>query len=206
VTPYAAFWQQTMRALSPLGRSRSADVRLAVQPDRSRYEAGRRATLTATFKSDRPLPGATIQSNLTLPDQKQVPLSFAADPSQPNTYRAEFETTLPGQYEIASTIGSPGQPAAADALVAIDVEPPRAEMNSTRVNEANLIRISAETGGKHVRASDPATWPGADASTQKAQRIFEAHVTEWHGDLTLLVLLCGLLGIDWLLRLLRGYV
>src|SRR5204863_6264751 len=53
VTPYAAFWQQTMRALAPIGATRNGDVTLSVQPDRSRYEAGQRATITATMKRDR---------------------------------------------------------------------------------------------------------------------------------------------------------
>src|SRR6185503_20026495 len=68
VTPYASFWQQAMRAMSPV-HSRSGDVSITLQPDRSRYEVGQRVVVRAQYKTDRPLPGATIASTLTLPDQ-----------------------------------------------------------------------------------------------------------------------------------------
>ncbi len=201
VTPYTGFWQQALRALAP-AHPRTGDVTLALQPDRSRYEAGHRIVLHAQYKSDRPLPTPTISSTVTLPDQKQMPLSFEPAPATPNSYRAEFEPSLSGQYKIAGNIMSGGK-VAADTITAIDVEPAQSETTSTRIDEANLARIAAGTGGKFIHPGDRSTWPTADkissASFEQTTRV------DLWGNLSLLIVLCLFLGIDWLIRLLRGY-
>jgi hypothetical protein len=202
VTPYAAFWQQALRALSP-PLSRTGEVTLALQPERSRYESGQRVALHARYKSDKLLAAPTVQASVTLPDQKQIPLTFAPDPEQPGAYLAEFEATQPGPYKVAADVASGGK-TAADALVALDVEPARGEMNSTRIDEANLARIAGATGGKFIRPSDPSTWPVSDEAA--TFRVQQARRLDLWGNLSLLIVLSALLGTDWLLRLLRGYV
>ena len=58
--------------------------------------------------------------------------------------------------------------------------------------------------GKLIRPSDPSTWPTKDEAP--LYKVQQARRMDLWGNLSLLVVLCALLGTDWLLRLLRGYV
>lgn len=204
VTPYAAFWQHALRALAP-AHPRTGAVTLSFQPERSRYRAGDRVVLRARYTSSAgPLEAPTIRANVTLPGGEQVPLAFDPDPMMAGRYRAEFEATRPGQYTVPGGIGPRGQPAEADALAAIDVEPARDEADSPAVDTANLARIAEGTRGRHVNPSDPSTWPTpAEAAPVRVEQV---RTVDLWGNLSLMILLCALLGTDWFLRLIRGYV
>ena len=201
-TPYAIFWQQALRALAP-ARRRTGDVSLQFEPARSRYTVGERVDLVGRYQSLAPLISPAMQATITLPDQKQLPLVFTADPAQPNSYRAEFEAVAAGRYTITGSVGVHGKPAAADAQTTIDVAPPPGEMDSTGINRTVLTRIAAETNGHSLSPADPSTWPTA----AEAQRAFvrKAGRLDLWGNLTLLIVLGALLGIDWFIRLMRGY-
>lgn len=202
VTPYKAFWQQALRALAPT-RPSTGSVNLYVQADRTRYEAGKRVRLHAEVKSDRPLTQPVLTATVTLPNEKQLPLALAADPIKPNSYATEFESTMPGRHKITAAVLSEGKPLA-EVVTAIDIEEPRGEASSTEVDTANLARIATATGGKPINLDDAKTWP----TSVEAARVTLDKRHDWDlwNNFTLLVVLCGLLGTDWLLRLLRGYV
>ncbi len=55
-----------------------------------------------------------------------------------------------------------------------------------------------------IDPSDRATWPEADRANQQPV-IEQCTFDPWH-NFTLMLVLCGLLAFDWLLRLVRGYV
>jgi hypothetical protein len=202
VTPYAAFWQQAMRALGP-SRPTTGSVNLWVQADRTRYEAGQRVHLSAQIKSDRPVTRPVVGATVTLPDGKQLPLALAADPTKPNTYLTEFESSTPGQHKITAELTSEGK-TLAEVVTAIDIEASRGEAASTDVDAANLARIATATGGKAINLVDSKTWP-TSAEVQPVTLEQRKDLDLWN-NFTLLVVLCGLLGADWLLRLLRGFV
>src|SRR5581483_7537667 len=105
------FWQQAFRALTP-GRSNAAPVNVWVTPARSRGEVGRPLTVHAEVQSDRPLPGAQLQAAVTLPDERRLPLVFAADPAGPLRFRAEFTPPAPGPYRVTASVLADGKPAA----------------------------------------------------------------------------------------------
>ena len=84
-----------------------------------------------------------------------------------------------------------------------DVAPPPGEMDSTGINRAALARIAAETNGHYLNPADPSTWPTA-AEAQRASVRKPYRLDLW-GNLTLLIALGLLLGIDWFIRLMRGY-
>jgi hypothetical protein len=201
LTPHMLFWQQALRAMAPprLGGSGAA---LSVQPQRTRYEAGRLVTLEAQATADRPLPRPALTSTVTMPDGRQVPLAFSATGVRPGGYAAEFEAGAPGPYRIAATLTSEGKPQA-EVLTVIDVERTRTEDLATTVDVTRLARIAAATGGSMIDPADRATWPGdqaADVRTVEVPRSIDL----W-SNYALVLVLCGLLGIDWLLRMLRGY-
>jgi hypothetical protein len=201
-TPYTVFWQQALRGLTPAHLS-TGSVNLWLQPNHSRYETGDTMTIRAEVQSDRPLAKPKIQSKLTFPDKKQIPLDFSPHPTLAGIYQAQIEAGGPGQYRVAAELLAEGK-VVADSIIAIDVARSMAEMNSIRVNEVNLARIASDTGGKKIDRNDRKTWPMGenlpDVTVQKT-RVFDL----WN-NFTLIILLVLLLGTDWLLRLLRGFV
>ena len=202
VTPYAMFWQQALRALAPL-QSYAGGVSMMLAPDRTRYEAGQRVMLQAEVKSDRPMNSPSLESTVTLPDGKQAPLAFVSDPTRPDHYQAEFEPSAAGRVQDRGHVNVDGK-AVADVVTAIDVEEPRAELSNTRIDEANLARIAAGTGGKLIDPTNPATWPAT--GTVPSYEVQQVHHMDLWNNSTLLIVLTMLLGADWLLRLLRGFV
>src|SRR5262245_7854155 len=143
-TPYHRFWQQGLRALAPL-RPGGAAVNLWLQPNRSRYEAGQRAVVRAEVDSAVPLPQASVKGVVSLPNGRTLPLSFAADPSAPNTYLAEFVTSAAGSYRLTASVISGGR-TAAEGSAALDVEKTQPERDGSPVDIANLSRIAAAAG------------------------------------------------------------
>jgi hypothetical protein len=201
-TPYHRFWQQALRALAPV-RPGGAAVNLWLQPRRSRCEAGQRTAVRAEIDSAASLPQASVQGAVSLPDGRTLPLSFAHDPAMPNAYVAEFETGPAGAYRLTASVASEGRLAAEGAAV-LDVDEPRPERDGASVDAANLARIAAATGGRVIDPTDPQTWPASAASGPNT--VTERQTVDWWNRSYLLLLLAVVAGIDWLLRLLRGYV
>jgi hypothetical protein len=201
-TPYSAFWQQAFRAMTPL-RPGTPGVHLWLEPERSRTETGRPVVLRAEIDADRPVPQPRIQAAVVLPDDRRLPLAFAADPADPGLLRAEFQPALAGPHRITATLTSEGKTVTESATV-LDVAESRAERSDAGVDRANLARIATATGGKLIDPQDPETWPAS--STGKRPAVPQMHTLDLWSNWTLLLVLCGLLGMDWLLRLMRGYV
>jgi hypothetical protein len=202
VTPYAVFWLQALRALAP-ARLGSGGASLWLTADRSRYEAGQKVILRAEVQSERPLAQPKVQATVVLPGEKRLPLALGPDPANPQVFQAEFETSAPGSYRIAAVVTSEGK-TAADTATAIDVEESKGELADVRVDANNLARIAAATGGRRIDLADPATWPTSSDVPRVAVR--QTQTLDLWNNFSLPLLLCGLLGVDWLLRLLRGYV
>ncbi len=200
-TPYHLFWQQSLRALAPTRPGGSA-VNLWLQPGRSRYETGQRATVRAEVASAVSLPQASVRGVVSLPDGRTLPLSFTADPSVPDTHVAEFETGPAGAYRLTASVVSAGRTAAEGSTV-LDVTEPRPERDGSPTDLANLARIAAATGGTVIDPADPQTWP---ASTAVPAAVSERVTIDLWNRAYLLVLLALVAGADWLIRLLRGYV
>ena len=200
-TPYQVFWQQTLRALAPLRQS-SGNVNLHLEPDRSRYEPGQTVVLRAEVSAGQALAKVRVQARVTLPDGKQLPLDFAPNAAEPGFFTARFEPVSAGQHKVAASVIAEDKPAA-DMLIAFEVEEGTAELGDTRIDEAALRRIAHDTGGRHLERADAATWRALE-NLEKVPVTRVETVDLWN-RYVLLVLLSVLLGIDWLLRLLRGF-
>ncbi len=201
-TPYALFWQQALRALAPT-RSNLGGVSLWLQADHTRSEVGRPVVVRAEIQSDRPLTRPRVQASVVLPDGHSLPLAFAVDPARPGQFRAEFEAGVPGPYRIKAAVLAEGK-GLADGSASIQVDPARGEEADTGVDRANLERIATATGGKLLDPARPETWP--DPGDRPRETVLRERTLDLWNNFTLLLILCGLLGTDWMLRLLRGYV
>lgn len=200
-TPYQIFWQQALRTLAPI-RQTTGNVNLNLQPDRSRPEPGQTVVLRAEVQAAQALPKARVQAQVTLPDGKQLPLDFAPDPAVPGFHVARFDVTRAGQHKVTASVVVEDK-VAADTLMAFDVQAASAELSDHRINEAGLRRIARDTGGQHIDREKSSTWRALENLEKVPVQRVET-VDLWN-RYVLLLLLSALLGIDWLLRLLRGF-
>lgn len=200
-TPYSAFWQQTLRALQP-ARLAAGSANLWVQTDRSQYAAGQTVTLKLRSESDLPLTRPAVDITVTLPDSRKIPLLGRADPADQNRFAADFEATMPGQYQIDAALTAEGRPLA-DAQTVIDARRPEPETADVRIDRAALLQIASATGGQVLDSASPRTWP--EVSNKKIT-VRQPQVVDLWNSLWLLLALTVVLGLDWLIRLMRGYV
>jgi len=201
-SPYSIFWQQAFRAMTP-ARSQLGPVNLWLTPQTSRGEVGRSMVVHAEVQSNRPLPHLQVQGAVTLPDSKRHTLAFSPDPAQPTRFRAEFAPSVPGQHKITATALAESKPVA-DGATAIEVDDARSEMADRGVDLVNLARIARDTGGKLLDPSRPETWPSGE--DQPLASVSQMRTFDLWNSFTLLLVLCGLLGIDWFVRLFKGLV
>lgn len=228
ITPFLIFWQQALRAMAP-DRTFSGGVSLYVTPERTRYEAGQRVVVRAEVKSDRTLNAPVIQASVLSPkaqarfvagspakaatepapvsEENQaaapMPLAFSPDPAKPNTFVAAFETSERGQHRITAAVIAEGR-STAEVTTAIDVEPQRVESDQSPADAAVLARLAVATGGRVINPADPKTFPKLDdAAVGLVERT--ASFDLWN-NFSLMLLLCTLLGVDWGIRLLKGFV
>lgn len=201
-SPYRIFWQQACRALTP-ERSRQGSVNIWLTPSRSRLEVGRAVSIRAEVQSDRLLPRPSLHGEVILPDEKRLPLAFAADPTDPRTYRAEFVAPTAGQVRIVTRLQTDGRIAAETAL-ALQATEDAGERPEAGVDRAGLARLAAATGGQVLDPMRPDTWPvPVEGATPT---VSATHTIDLAGNFTLLLVLTGLLGIDWFSRLWRGMI
>ncbi|MEO8205631.1 MAG: hypothetical protein ABI615_05580 [Chthoniobacterales bacterium] len=202
ISPYTVFWQQALRAMSS-NRTSSGNANLWLLPDHSKYETDETITIRAEVQSSRALAKPKIQGKVTLPDKKQILLDFAPHPTQPGFYQAQFVASSAGQYQIFGEVVSEGK-RVAEQLIPVDVEKSTAETNNTHIDEANLARIASDTGGKKIDRNDSKTWPTPENLGKIS--VEQMSTFDLWNNFTLLILLCLLLGGDWTLRLLKGFV
>jgi len=201
-TPYGLFWQQALRALTP-ERSRLGAADIWLSASRSRAAVGQAVELVAEVQSERPLNGAKIEAQAGLPDGERIPLVLAADAARPKVYRAALAPPRPGTYAIAATVSVDG-PRVAETRILVHVDEPRGEVSDGSVDLGYLERLATMTGGKLIDPARPDTWPQPDETA--AVTVPRTHVFPLLDNFTLLLLLCGLLGIDWFARLMKGLV
>ena len=201
-TPYRLFWYQTLRALSPQ-RWDEGTAALWLRPDRSRYTAGRTVHLRAELESDRTLEQTRVEGTVTRPDGSELALMLSPRPENPTTFSGRFEAALRGHYEIAAAAYS-GAKTVAEVQTAIEVEPPPGERSALPIDAELLSRLATITGAHLIDPADTDTWPAADDSLPEP--VQQSRSIDLWSSFALLALLVAILGLDWLLRLLRGFV
>jgi hypothetical protein len=200
-TPYSIFWQQALRALTP-PRTNVGPVNLWLTPRYTQAEAGQPLEVTAEIRSDRPLPRPVLQATAVLPDERRVPLAFTADAADPRRFRAEFTPPQGGPLRLTAQVLSEGK-TVAEAVRLVQVVSPEEAGGERGVNQAALTRLAHASGGRVIDPGRPETWPSVGGAPPSVK---QPHTMDFAGNFTLLLLLCGLLGTDWVVRLFRGLV
>jgi hypothetical protein len=132
-----------------------------------------------------------------------LPLAFSADPGNPQLFRAEFESPLAGPHTIKASVVSEGK-ASAEGQTVVHMEEPRGEDSDNGIDHANLARLASATGGKIVDPARPETWP-APADSPRPILTHERTIDLW-SNFTLILILCTLLAVDWVCRIMKGFV
>jgi hypothetical protein len=199
-TPYSIFWQQAFRAMTP-ARSNVGAVNLWLTASNSRSEVGRPVVLQAEVQSTRTLPTAQIQAFATTPDGKRAPLVFSVDPANPQLYRSEMLCTQVGLLRVSASVLAEGK-VHAEAITSMQVAESHGEEGD--IDLYNLARIAQNTGGRMIDPAVAETWPAPGEEILPSVQRF--HTIDLWNNFTLLLILCGLLGADWFIRLFKGLV
>ncbi len=201
-TPYELFWQQALRAMAA-GHAAPGIASLRLRSDRSSVVSGSRLTLYAEIVSDAQVPSPEIQGEILLPDERSQSLMFTRSPDNPSIYTTEFLVNHTGRHHVEATLLSQ-QAIVTESMAAFDVVPRDITETDIRLRKGNMQRIASQTGGRFLERDDPQSWPTASVPEMlQAERL--RSLDFWH-HLILPVLLVLVLGFDWLLRLIRGYV
>lgn len=201
-TPYGIFWQQALRALQP-SRLVSGAVTLDIQPDRSVYSAGQVVHLRYDLQSDQPLDTAVVESTVALPDGRKIPLSLTPAVQAKGRYESEFQVSTSGQYRISAAVMAGGR-VTGEAESVIDVRDLESEDTPGPIERMRLEHLASATGGTVIRPEDPGTWP--PVAGQEKFKVQQTKTIDLWNRWGLLIAFVVVLGLDWLLRLLRGFV
>ena len=201
-TPYSVFWQQALRALTP-ERSQIGPVQVWLTPSRTHTPAGQAMTIEAEIQSAKPLSASRIEAVITRPNGTRTPIALAGDPVQPMRFRTTITPTAAGLHHVHVVLRSDGK-TVAEADNDFQVEPAHDESHDTGIDTANLRRIAALTGGNWIDPAKPETWP--TAHTESLGTVAQIRTFDLWGSFTLLLLLLALLGTDWVLRVMKGFV
>lgn len=200
-SPYKVFWEQALRAMAP-NRWMEGNVNLFVQTDHSKYQAGETIHVRAELQTDRKVQNPKVETVLTTPDDKTLPLVLSPTPGNPQVLQTEFEAVQPGHYKINSTVQSEGN-VVLDVSTEMDVDQ-SGELANAPINAALLKRLATVTGGVDIDPSVKDGWPVAKAGGVTTVR--RTHVIDLWSNYTLMCVLIAVLGLDWGIRLLRGLV
>ena len=200
-TLHRRFWQQTLRALAP-PLAGSDGGNLSVRTDRSRYTAGERVALTAEMYPLEASASVTIAATIVMPDGQRLVVPVTPDPRAPGKRIAEFRVFAAGRCRITTPATRNGE-LIAENVTAVAVQAALGESDNIAVNAGLMAALAKATGGTVIDAMDRETWPTEPETAERTVRRAVIHDL-WY-NFTLPLLLVGLLGIDWLLRLLRGY-
>lgn len=199
-TLYRRFWHQALRALTPAQDTSGQSV-LWLAAERTRVTAGDSAQLS--LRLDPPAAGAAFEAFVTRPNGERTPLTPAVSAQSPDTLDAAFRVSEPGAHRVDVTATRSGE-TIATATLTIEGAPGPSESDDAGVNVASLEALASATGGRVLNLDDSASWHVDDAP-QTVTVEQRATIDLWQ-NFTLLLVLCALLGADWMLRLMRGYV
>lgn len=202
-TPFTVFWKQALRTLAAR-RAAAGDTTLEMQPERRGHQAGQRVFVRAVFRSPRHAAPRRLEGEVRAPGDRRLPLHFQPVAGEEGVFRAEFLAADPGVYRLSAVAGDGGA-SPVEAQVAIGVIPAPAPGHfSLPVNHAVLADIARGSGGAVIDRRARDSWPGPP-SRETLAVTRRVTLNLWQ-NLFLPVLLVFLLGVDWFIRLLRGYV
>jgi hypothetical protein len=200
-TPFTVFWQQALRTIRPERVGAGIDVWL--HPDRTRVEQGRDVVLHARLDGSAPQRQVQLVGRVHAAGGRDLPLAFTPRPDDPSRYQTIFVADEPGVYEILAEVHGGGD-LLGTAATQIEVVSRPPESADEPADGLALVRLAAATGGRQLALPPDA----GEQAAARQERPMERSVTvvDLWSNLALLLVLTLVLGADWLLRLMRGYI
>jgi hypothetical protein len=205
---YGPFWDQVIRSLATY-RLLGGNKRYKILPDKDHYLVGDNATITITAldRDYEPLEEPVLEGLHVEIDGKEVPLDDTRKPRStfeeggaPGTYRMLLPIRQSGTYRLWIEGLGAGGTDRAERRISADFRSP--ELREPMPDIKLLEGIAADTDGAVVRlhelpdlAADPAR-----LRSRTIERVLgRTEVQQWDRTWVLL-LLVGLLALEWLLR------
>ena len=198
---YPRFWGQTIRWMA----TRTDTKRINVTTDLTTYSVGDEVQIIAYAynESYQPMTAADLKIEVTPPDGKHFQVRTSKDSQNPGTYRTQFRANQKGAYHIR-TSGVERSTSLGEDSTEIFVESPLTEFENPQLNEELLKQLAAKSGGHYVSIDDAASLPDKIKPVQES--VFAVQERELWDNPIVLILVVGLLGTEWFLRMRRGLV
>ena len=218
LTLYSQFWAQALRWM---GTTHADENRLYLTTDTSTYATGDTVQVTAQVYSEtyQPQADAAVQVEVTPPGGEAFQLRMQTvhgdineregqaddegenggeeQTGEENRYTARFEVWEKGIYRIRATSGTGGTD-----KTEIYVQPQLAELEAPQLNETLLKQLASRTGGAYFAIADAEQVP--ESITLIPNPVFvDTERVLWAHPL-ILILVVGLLGMEWFLRKRNG--
>lgn len=206
---FDTFWIKTVRYLAD-ARSSKGRRYGSLETDRDRYEVGDKVAITARLRDSSYEPLEAEQVEATLRTEDGAPISVMLKPvmGQPGTFEGHVTARRTGVQTLTVDI-----PAGEGVKPTVDeknftVELPRVEMNQQWLNKPLLVELASLTGGAYFEVNELDKL--AAAIPDQTETIIERGPPTPLWDLEmwnlftmregLLVLLVGLLSVEWAVR------
>ncbi len=204
---FEQFYTKLIRHVSQ-GRLLRGSNRGVLLVGQDRYTLGNTVEVRAQLSNARlePLSAPSVNLQLIQPDGSAARVAMRADPARPGAYLGHFPALQEGTYRLDLPV-----PEAADQRLSrrIQVKVPELERENPRRNDALLSLLASGTGGKYyvglssaIDPNDPnsLTQQLKDRTTTVIQRGTPNPKWEEMWLRGMMVLLCGLLCLEWLVR------
>lgn len=185
---YGRYWLQTLRYLT---RSSGADQGGELTTDRRKYERGEPVVIR--LKSPLVQAGSSPEVSLTGPEVFST--SLEASDLHPELYTTELKGLPEGNYQVVWKAGDSETSLTAD----FRIELAQQELKDRNLNKEGLSQLAEQSGGRYGEFVDARNFPELIPPGQKILLEALAPQPLWN-RWELLVLLFGLLTVEWILR------
>ena len=198
---YPRFWGQTIRWMA----TRADTKRLNVTTDLTTYSVGDEVQIItyAYNESYQPMVAADLAIEVTPPDGKHFQVQTGTNSQSPGIYNAQFRANQKGAYHIRAS-GVDRSSSLGEDATEIFAESPLVEFENPQLNEDLLKQLAAKTGGFYIPITDATSLSEKIKPVQES--VFAVQERELWDNPIILILVVGLLGTEWFLRMRRGLV
>ena len=193
---FGRFWTQTIRFLA---RSKILGQKKAeIQTERKRYLRSQPIEIKVRFPNPADAPGSgevTVEVERKGHGSRRMTLKVAKDSR--NLFEGVIPQAVEGEYEVRllpPPVLEGGLPS-----TAFGVDPPAGERERTQMNEAELVRAAATSGGKFYVPSDADSLLKELPKPQQVPLDTDPPIPLWN-TWPVLVLFLTLLTLEWVLR------
>ncbi len=197
---FESFWTKLIRHVSQ-GRLLRGSKRGVLLVEQDTYQVGQTVAVRAQLKNAQlePLELPQVALEIIRPDQKLQTLTLAAVPQRPGTYAGQFSVYLEGNYQLRLPV-----PESDEVLSwSIDAVMPDVEKQNAQRNDPLLAQLASQTGGTYLDQWQKVLQPQPLWQKLPDRRrtiiLRGTPQTLWDNQWTLLVV-CGLLFVEWLIR------